>query len=393
MDEMAERPLHASVLISHTHWDHIQGLPFFRPAYGSKNRVRILGALGTRERLRTALGKQMDPMQFPVALESLAGICAIDEFNAPTITIGSFTVHTIELNHPGGCTGFRVAAAGKSVAYLPDHESYRSATHSRRHPLPGGESGTDEELVQFLKGCEVLILDSQYDRTEYPSHIGWGHGCLDDSVALALRAEVDQLVLFHHDPNHDDAKLDAMVNEARRQIAEAGVVLRVRAAPRAGTADTGGRARSVSLPNEKAPVQSDRMSLKRFFLFGGVAMSCFLALISIRSSSARSAQSFAQLRAWTPLPGPAAAPRPIPIWSPWRSIPIRLSSTPDSTPTNSVGLTTNNSIEACALPLMSHARPSEVYAVFSPASHRGRYRDKKLSSGATSSRLPPVASQ
>ena len=230
MDEMAEKPLHTTLLISHTHWDHIQGLPFFRPAYTSKNQVRILGAPGTRERLRTALVRQMDPIQFPVALESLAGIRGIDEFAEPTITIGSFTVRTIELNHPGGCTGFRITAAGKSVAYLPDHESYRSAVHSLRTKVARVASAAEEELVQFLQGCEVLILDTQYDRIEYPSHIGWGHGCLDDSVALALRAQVEQLVLFHHDPNHDDTRIDAMVREARRQVTEAGAALRVRAA-------------------------------------------------------------------------------------------------------------------------------------------------------------------
>ena len=230
MDEMAEKPIHTTLLISHTHWDHIQGLPFFRPAYASKNQVRILGAPGTRDRLRTALVRQMDSIQFPVRLESLTGIRAIDEFAAPTTSIGSFTICTIELNHPGGCTGFRITAAGKSVAYLPDHESYRSAAHSLRPRVARVASAASEELVQFLKGCEVLILDSQYDRTEYPSHIGWGHGCLDDSVALALRAQVEQLVLFHHDPNHDDTRIDAMVREARRQVTEAGAVLRVRAA-------------------------------------------------------------------------------------------------------------------------------------------------------------------
>jgi len=228
--DLMKQPLRTTLLISHTHWDHIQGLPFFRPAYDRASQIRILGAPGTRERLRTALVRQMDPIQFPVTLESLAGIRGIDEFAEPTITIGSFTVRTIELNHPGGCTGFRITAAGKSVAYLPDHESYRSAVHSLRTKVARVASAAEEELVQFLQGCEVLILDTQYDRIEYPSHIGWGHGCLDDSVALALRAQVEQLVLFHHDPNHDDTRIDAMVTEARRQVTEAGAILRVRAA-------------------------------------------------------------------------------------------------------------------------------------------------------------------
>ena len=100
-------------------------------------------------------------------------------------------------------------------------------------PDPGVAAHAREaeaKLLDFLEGSDLLILDSQYDRTEYPSHIGWGHGCLDDSVALALRAGVESLVLFHHDPDHDDRQIDAMLEQARRQVAEAGSPMRVEAA-------------------------------------------------------------------------------------------------------------------------------------------------------------------
>lgn len=143
------------------------------------------------------------------------------------MTIGSFVVRTIALNHPDGCTGFRIEANDISVAYLPDHEPYRSASASFGS-APVGQS--ESALVRFLDRCSVLILDSQYDRSEYPGHIGWGHGCLDKSVALALRAGVRSLVLFHHDPDHDDAKIDAMLDHARRRVAEAGSRMQVQAA-------------------------------------------------------------------------------------------------------------------------------------------------------------------
>ncbi len=226
----AKAALRMTLLISHTHWDHIQGLPFFRPAYLRASRLRILGAPGTRARLRAALVSQMDTTQFPVALESLSGIGLIDEFATEATTIGSFAVRTIGLNHPGGCTGFRITAAGKSIAYLPDHEPYRGAIESPDAGVAAAARRAEAELVGFLKGCDLLILDSQYDRTEYPEHIGWGHGSLDESVALALRADVGSLFLFHHDPNHDDAKIDALLEEARCQVAEAGSSLRVEAA-------------------------------------------------------------------------------------------------------------------------------------------------------------------
>ena len=228
--ELATQSLDLTLLISHTHWDHIQGLPFFRPAYAPSNRIRILGAAGTRDRLQAALVSQMNPLQFPIALDSLAGIAAIDEFGAETTTIGSFAVRTISLNHPGGCTGFRLTADGVSIAYLPDHEPYQVALASSDANVAAAAESAQSALLEFLEDCDLLILDSQYDRTEYPSHIGWGHGCLDESVALALRARVGSLFLFHHDPEHDDEKIDAMLAQARRQVAESGSQMRVEAA-------------------------------------------------------------------------------------------------------------------------------------------------------------------
>jgi phosphoribosyl 1,2-cyclic phosphodiesterase len=228
--ELAGESVTTTLLISHTHWDHIQGLPFFRPAYDRTSRIHVLGAPGTGRKLRAALVSQMDPMQFPVSLDSLTGIVAIDEFAADTTTIGSFTVRTIALNHPGGCTGFRIAAGGISVAYLPDHEPYLGAVGSSDPVVTASAREAEAELTRFLAGSDVLILDSQYDRTEYPRHIGWGHGCLDDSVALALHAAVESLVLFHHDPDHDDHRIDAMLEQARRQVSEAGAQMRVEAA-------------------------------------------------------------------------------------------------------------------------------------------------------------------
>jgi len=223
-------PLQTTLLISHTHWDHIQGLPFFRPAYDRASQIRILGAPGTRERLQTALVRQMDPIQFPIPLECLRGISGIDEFDAATTNVGSFRVQAIGLNHPGGCTGFRITAGGHSIAYLPDHESYRIASQSSNPTIAAKARDAEAELLQFLDGCDLLILDAQYSRAEYVDHIGWGHGCIDDSVALALRAGVERLILFHHDPNHDDAEIDALLAEARWQVIEADARLRVDAA-------------------------------------------------------------------------------------------------------------------------------------------------------------------
>ena len=216
--ELAGQPLAANLLLSHTHWDHIQGLPFFRPAYDRANRVHIFGGPGTRVKIETALRAQM------------AGIAGIDEFESNATTLGAFGVRTIGLNHPGGCTGFRIEAAGRTVAYLPDHEPYRLALQSSEPAVAARAEQAEHALIDFLAGSDLLILDSQFDRAEYPCHIGWGHGCLDDSVALAVRAGVGQLVLFHHDPEHDDRKIDAMLAQARRLSCETGAALEITAA-------------------------------------------------------------------------------------------------------------------------------------------------------------------
>jgi phosphoribosyl 1,2-cyclic phosphodiesterase len=226
----SSQPLTATLLLSHTHWDHIQGLPFFRPAYDSANRIRILGAPGARAKIQAALSTQMDPIQFPVPLRNLAGIAGIGEFENAIASVGNFSVRTIELNHPGGCTGFRIAAGSATIAYLPDHEPYRLTFNSRESVAAARAEKAENELIDFIEGCDLLILDSQYDRADYPSHAGWGHGCLDDSVALAMRAGVGHLVLFHHDPEHDDRKIDTMLAQARQQVAEAGASLHVTAA-------------------------------------------------------------------------------------------------------------------------------------------------------------------
>jgi phosphoribosyl 1,2-cyclic phosphodiesterase len=228
--ERETKPLQTTLLISHTHWDHIQGLPFFRPAYDRESQMRILGAPGTRERLHTALVRQMDPIQFPIPLECLRGITEIDEFASASTSIGSFSVQTIGLNHPGGCTGFKITSAGRSIAYLPDHESYRVAIESSDSAVAASGRKAEIELTEFLAGCDLLILDAQYSGAEYSERIGWGHGCVSDSVSLAMRAGVERLILFHHDPNHDDIEIDSMLSEARWQVIEAGSQLRVEAA-------------------------------------------------------------------------------------------------------------------------------------------------------------------
>jgi hypothetical protein len=148
-------------------------------------------------------------------------------------SIGKVEIQAAFVNHPGVCVGYRIFTSGGSVAFLPDHEPYEFFLHSARAKQLSEEQAqamaADEHarLVQFLRGSDVLILDSQYTDQEYKNHIGWGHGSISSAVSLALDAEVQTLILFHHDPSHDDNMVGTMVKSARELVAKSGKRLEV----------------------------------------------------------------------------------------------------------------------------------------------------------------------
>jgi phosphoribosyl 1,2-cyclic phosphodiesterase len=214
--EFKDQPLNLTMLLTHTHWDHIHGLPFFAPIYHPRCRLRILACEGARKGLSNVLTSQMESTYFPVPFEELPSNIEIQEFNDFNFNIGPVCVRALRANHPGMCVGYRLVSPGGSVAFFPDAE-----------PCKRGE---DQEIIEFLRDVDVLILDSQYDVAEYRQHIGWGHGCVDDSVALALKAGVKRLCLFHHDPDHNDKRIDGFVKHARRLVATRGAALHVDAA-------------------------------------------------------------------------------------------------------------------------------------------------------------------
>ena len=230
-------PLCLTLLISHTHWDHIQGLPFFAAAYNPKNRLRILGYEGARAGLLSALSSQMESPYFPVGWQQLPSHIVLRELQQPQFQIGPIKVDTVYLNHPGICVGYRLNTSAGSVAYLPDNEPFQRYKYNADPKAQHGSTEIlafarrmDQKLIDFIHGADILIIDSQYDAEEYQTRVGWGHGCVDDVVALALRANVKRLCLFHHDPTHDDLKLSSMVEWARQFVAALGETLTVDAA-------------------------------------------------------------------------------------------------------------------------------------------------------------------
>ena len=235
--EFGPRSMKLTLLISHTHWDHIQGLPFFSPAYDQKNLIRVLGYEGARAGLAKILASQMETPFFPVSLRQLPSHLAIEELKEMEFRVGSVEVRSKFANHPGICVGYRLATSSGSIAYFPDNEPYEEL----KMLLASRDGITEEEargfadaergkMVDFLQGCDVAIMDTQYTEEEYAKHVGWGHSSVDSVVSLALDANVGRLVLFHHDPNHDDQMIDKMVEHARAFVAKSGKSLEVDAA-------------------------------------------------------------------------------------------------------------------------------------------------------------------
>jgi phosphoribosyl 1,2-cyclic phosphodiesterase/CheY-like chemotaxis protein len=235
--EFGARSMKLTLLITHTHWDHIQGLPFFSPAYNQKNLIRVLGYEGARAGLGTILAGQMETPFFPVSLKELPSHLAIEELKEMDFSIGKVKVRSKFANHPGICAGYRLFTSSGSIAFLPDNEPYESL----KLQLASRDGISEEEarnfaaterakVVEFLQDCDVVILDAQYTDEEYLDHIGWGHGSLSSVVSLALEANARKLVLFHHDPNHDDAMVDQILQHARELVTKSGQTLEVEAA-------------------------------------------------------------------------------------------------------------------------------------------------------------------
>ena len=236
IEEFKDQPIDLTLLITHTHWDHIQGFPFFPIAYNPKNSIRVLAFEGARKSLEATLSSQMESPYFPISMQQMPGNIAIEELKDKQFEIGSLKVEAMFTNHPGICACYKIITSVGTIVYVPDNELFqrlKSVTPisaAGRSETEAFARARDQKLCDFIRGAEVVMMDCQYDCEEYPKFVGWGHSCIDDSVALAVEAEVKQFFLFHHDPTHNDMKINKMVEEARELCEKLGGKMHIDAA-------------------------------------------------------------------------------------------------------------------------------------------------------------------
>jgi phosphoribosyl 1,2-cyclic phosphodiesterase len=200
----------ADILFSHTHWDHVTGFPFFAPAFEPDHAFRVFaGHLAEEGGIREAIAGHMHEPMFPVPLEVMKARLTFTDFRAgETLDLGpGVRARTARLNHPNGATAYRIEHAGRSVCYVTDTEH-----------VPGRP---DENVLGLIAGADLVIYDSTYTDAELPAKVGWGHSTWQEGLRLVRRAGAKRLVVFHHDPDHDDDDMAAIEHELANESDDA----------------------------------------------------------------------------------------------------------------------------------------------------------------------------
>lgn len=214
------KPTELHLLITHAHWDHIQGFPFFAPAYSRENKIRIYGRSEGDDKRYQVLSGQMGSSYFPVSFGQMGAEFIFDHLKGGDREIDGVRVRSIALNHPGGSDGYVFEKDGLKIAYLTDNEL--EIDPEDRFPDPenkGGLRRVPEALVEVVRDADLLIADAQYDDEQYAAKRGWGHSSCFSVTALALRGGVKNLAIFHHDPESTDWDIDAKIKACQLKVA------------------------------------------------------------------------------------------------------------------------------------------------------------------------------
>ena len=197
-----------NLFISHSHWDHIQGFPFFTPAYLEDTTINIFGCPPTYDKLQEILTNQMESKYFPVNFGELKAKIIFKEITNGYHKIGDATFSFIENNHPGTAYGFKVTESGCNMVFITDNELIPIDNKTTRW----------EDFLDFCKDADLLIHDAQYLNSELLNSSGFGHSSFEQTLDLGLQANVKQLIFFHHNPNRTDSELDYILNNVQDKL-------------------------------------------------------------------------------------------------------------------------------------------------------------------------------
>jgi CheY-like chemotaxis protein/phosphoribosyl 1,2-cyclic phosphodiesterase len=251
-------PPRGHLLITHTHWDHIQGFPFFAPLFEAAGEWDIYAPGGLGKRLEETLAGQMEYTYFPVTLEQLDATVRYHDLVEGTFDIGRVRVTARYLNHPALTLGYRLEVGGASIVYAVDHEPHATHQAEGAGPRAGHDDlpvhQEDRRHVEFLADADLVIHDATYTSEEYPQRIGWGHSTVEYAVDMALAARARRLALFHHAPVRDDEAVDRLVAYCRERVRAVGLPLEVFAAAEGQVIELPERAAPRTAPALARPV-------------------------------------------------------------------------------------------------------------------------------------------
>lgn len=222
MELLESGPNAIHIFLTHFHWDHIQGFPFFAPLYDHEDTIKVVGPRQKDIDVQNLFAGQMGPIYFPVPYAVVAATMEFEHLNRGGYDVGEFHLEVMRVKHPSFVIGYRIEVAGRVICFIPDNE-----IEAKVHEV---EPDFDRRLRDFTANADLLIHDSMYTEEEYPKRIGWGHSTFGQSVRLAEESGAKKLLFFHHDPTRSDDELDSIVARQRDEALARNSTLELEAA-------------------------------------------------------------------------------------------------------------------------------------------------------------------